>query len=84
MSCSFVEVRKRLQFFSFGQEKQFFGGDRLSQERHCRMAASWVFLAEKFSFSDHVLGFLFLQARMRAAAKARQRSDAELGMEDFL
>lgn len=48
------------------------------------MAAPWVFVTVKFSFSDHVLGFLFLQALMRAAAKARQRSDAELGMEDFL
>jgi hypothetical protein len=44
------------------------------------MAAPWVFLTEKISFSDHVLGFPFLQARMRAAAKARQRSDAELGI----
>ncbi len=84
MSCSFLEGRNRLQFFSFGQEKQFFGGDRLSQERHCNMAAPSVFVMEKISFSDHVLGFLFLQAQMRAAAKARQRSDAELGMEDFL
>jgi hypothetical protein len=48
------------------------------------MAAPSVFVMEKISFSDHVLGFLFLQAQMRAAAKARQRSDAELGMEDFL
>lgn len=55
---------------------------------HRRGIVVWLhpgfFLMEKISFSDHVLGFLFLQAQMRAAAKARQRSDAELGMEDFL